>query len=607
MKKIGITYKIAFLVALVAFAGCMRVLDKTDLNAINDDIWEDEGMATAYINNLYANNMPSMALGDYSGISDEIFSSETSYKNFLYGINGETDINTFELMTREYYGLIRRINFGIKGLENSVGLADTIKNQLIGQCMFLRAYKHWTLVQAYGGIVMLMHVQNPFYETLDLPRSSASECVKLIVDDLDKAIEYLPVEWDSDNNGRITSGAAAAMKGRILLHYASPLFNPDNEQERWVEAYDSNAKAIELLSKMNTPRELYSDFGGIFTIDVLDNPEAVIFKRYDANSGEAYTSSWEASIRPVSAGGNMSYTPTWNLVKAFPMVNGKLINDSSSGYDSTFYWQNRDPRFYETIGYNGCSWKFNGSDFDRQWAYQRNTVESNRSPASGFYNKKASDESINESNTGLTSTSWIELRYAEVLLNYAECANEIGKTSEAIGYVRQIRVRAGIDEGVAGNTYGISDNVSKTELRQLIMIERQVEFAFENKRYWDLRRRLMFREDLGDIVKKLNGTYRLGLTTSVNGAYLRRITDSFSDYKGWNRIDTIAYLGHINIDDNDNYNTYFKTALKVMDTDPINYLEMYDFFAMPKRIIESSDSIEQTLGWQFGTFDPLEE
>jgi hypothetical protein len=248
------------------------------------------------------------------------------------------------------------------------------------------------------------------------------------------------------------------------------------------------------------------------------------------------------------------------------------------------------------------------------WTF-RNVKENNRIPATGFYNKKATDPTIDQENVSQTSTAWIELRYAEVLLNFAECANELGKTAEALEKIRSIRERAWTGAGFdppAGGDYGIPNSVSQEVLRQIIMVERQVELAYENKRYWDLRRRKMFREDLGQYVKKLNGTQRHGFTYTAIRGFHNEITDETSPYYGQLRMDTALALGHLDIDDESSFSSYWRITyrnLDVYNSEPIliDYQPLYDFFAVPSSMLEKSKLVQQTLGWINGTFDPLDE
>ncbi len=604
-------YKIfIFIVSLVSLMACEDVLDKRDLNVVGDNIWDNETTANMYLTNLYEDNMMEFSMSENSPMSDETYSSSTSYTKFMYGnVDGSTT-SPVTVMHKDKYSLIRRINFCLEGLEGS-SLSDSAQGLIAGQALFLRAYRHWEMVQLYGGIPMLNTVLDPYYDDLDIARSKTSESIDMIVADLDEAIASLPVEWtQTEDLGRITSGAAAAFKGRILLSWASPMFNPENKAERWQRAYKANQEAIDLLSQMSTPRDLYPEFEDIFTVAAESNPEAVIFRTYNVSAGTDYTHGWEGTIRPPSAGGSGSSNPTWELVKAFPMANGKLINEEGSGYDSAHFWLNRDPRFYKTIVYNGATWELTGRDETKQWCHKYNSFENNRKPGTGFYCRKASDPTIAYASTGETGTDWLELRYAEVLLNFAECANEIGNSSEALEQVRRVRERAGIESG--DGTYGIEGSVSLEHLRELIMIERQVEFAFENKRYWDLRRRLMFREDLGEYVKKLNGTRRHGFDIEGKGDYGKLITDRESEYYRWRAIDTAILLGYVNIDSAD-FDTYFEYNFKEMEStsggeaQQLDYKELYDYFAIPSAIIQTSPLVIQTIGWLDGTFDPLEE
>ena len=607
MKSLPLAWMVIALVFL--FSSCQEVLDKHDLNVLTGEIWNDEDQATLYINNLYQDNMPKSYFGTNSQLCDETYSSDLQYADLLYGFKTPSDINSVTVMHKDKYALIRYINIALEGLEGS-GLSEELKAPLRGQALFFRAWRYWEMVQLYGGVPMVMIVQDPYSEDLNVPRSKTSESIDMIVADLDEAIDLLPADYILDGDkGRITSGAAAAFKGRILLTWASPLFNRNNDQARWQRAYDANQQAIDLLAQMNIPRALHPDFATIFTTDVTTNPEAIIYKRFSLSAGTSYTQGWENSIRPPSGGGNGGFSPTRQLIEAFPMANGKLTNEEGSGYDPTYYWQNRDPRFYATVAYNGDQWEMSGRDEVNVWTF-RNSKELNRVPSSGFYNKKGSDPTVAREDISQTSTSWIELRYAEVLLNFAECANEIGQTAEALEQVRAIRARAGIEPG--GGDYGISNSVSQDVLRQVIMVERQVEFAFENKRYWDVRRRLMFRQDLGEYVKKLNGTQRTGFTYRAVGIWGREVTDQSSPYYGQLNIDMALAEGDLDLNDKESSDQYFTRSDRNLDiylgqSAEINYLELYDFFAVPSSMIEKSPAVEQTSGWLNGTFDPLAE
>jgi hypothetical protein len=280
------------------------------------------------------------------------------------------------------------------------------------------------------------------------------------------------------------------------------------------------------------------------------------------------------------------------MVEAFPMKNGVSITEAGSGYDPVYFWKNRDPRFYATIVYNGAVYDFpdQAPAGRRQWQYyykdgsSLKSVETSNPTKTGFYTRKAINKNILKANVKLTDTDWIEIRYAEVLLNLAECANETDRISEAYDELIAIRARAGISANTNGK-YGLKESMTKEAMRDAVMLERQIEFAFENKRYWDLRRRNLF-------ASKLNGMRRYGIRATLKS------TIKHSDFL--NMRDTIKL--------DTRYHVYFDTELWLKDDkEPINYPQpAYNFFGIPQNMLDRSPAVIQTLLWENGTFDPLE-
>ena len=214
-----------------------------------------------------------------------------------------------------------------------------------------------------------------------------------------------------------------------------------------------------------------------------------------------------------------------------------------------------------------------------QWTYVGS--ELNNPTPSGFYCRKAVDESYTPYYTERSSTDWIEIRYAEVLMNYAECAAELGKNDEAYTILKQIRNRAGILPGSDG-LYGLKAGMSQDDMIKAIMLERKIEFAFEGKRYWDLRRRRLF-------ASELNGTRRHGLLPK-----LKISQEEFDKIKD-----------NVNIDKDKD--TYFRDSLIVLDTKfDIDFKDNYYFYAIPNKHLETNSKLEQTQGWDGGTFNPYE-
>lgn len=570
---------------VMLLASCEEVLDKPAPDAITPALWNNEKQATLYLNRLYDKSLPGQGFGANSDNSDESPSNATNSANTMYG---RLTIDAIGNYSQPNFLEIRDINIAIEEIESG-NLSKEVKDKLQGQARVLRAWEYWDIVNLYGGVPMVLTALDPYKEDLQMPRTKTSEAINIIVDDLDKAIAGLPASWSVSEHGRVTRGAAAALKSRVLLYWASPQYNPGNAIDRWERAYNASKEAKELLEQDGYG--LMPSFEQIFLIEGNNNKEAVFRRLYDYSTNKIHT--WENSARPRALGidGGTSSNPTKQLVDAFPMKNGLPINDPASGYDDVHYWKGRDPRFYSTIVYNGAGYSVTGEPADRkQWHYyyynnsgQLVSVESQNPTTTGFYTRKAINPSVPKDQVKQTATDWIEIRFAEVLLNLAEAANEVGKTNEAYDELIKIRRRAGIEEG--DGFYGLKTGMTKEEMREAIMQERQIEFAFENKRYWDLRRRNLFAE-------KLNGTRRYGIRTILKPEFSHEEFLSIRD----------------NIDLDKDFETYFTVEEWLKDDESaINYPQpQYNFFGIPKSILDRSPAVEQTMGWDDGTFDPLQ-
>jgi hypothetical protein len=358
------------------------------------------------------------------------------------------------------------------------------------------------------------------------------------------------------------------------------------------------------------------NYKDLFTTEAINNPEAVLVRLY---TGVTYVHDWEYRIRPSSLGGyGHMINPTIQLEQAFLMADGKLTSDTSSGYDYRFFWFNRDPRFYQTIVYNGASWDMGGSTGRKQWMYDGLTGEFDI-PPSGMYCRKGQDASLTLDQIKLGKTDWMEIRLAEVYLNLAESANELGKTDEAVALLRTIRERAGILAG--DGSYGVPSNPSKVELLDLIMNERLIEFSFENQRYWDLRRRMMYTRDLSPRTKKLNNSRRTGweIWTQVypNPKNVKLPID-MKDSLNMEIAIGVPYRNTLTFTPQ-NYYHYFDPVVKTFDLNrvgnpnPLNprsslgiyYRPDYYFMPIAKERFSNSTKLLQSLGWEGGTYDPL--
>lgn len=553
---------------------CSDILNKKDLSAVTDDqVWGDAKYATAYLNRLYEKNLPK-----WEGEQDRDGDGANSifYSSYSDEADGGGGVMYGQLTTAScdywYYEDIRNINMLFEKLENNEAIDVETCTSLKAQASILRAWRYFCMVRVYGGVPMLLLPQK-LTDDLLVSRNKTSECIDIIIKDLDYAYENLPWSWTGDDLGRATKAAALALKGRVLLYYASPQFNPDNQLDRWEAAYKVNKQAKEELEANGYG--LYANYENIWYDEM--NKEVIWGRRYQEPGA---TNKWNAATRPLSEAQNYTGAnhPTLEMVESYPMVTGVPITESTD-YDPVLYWKNRDPRFNVTIAYNSCTWELSGKAGRKQWTYVG--AELNNPTATGFYCRKAVEPSYTSYYTERSSTDWIEIRHAEVLLNYAECAAMMDKKEEAYDALKAIRARAGILAGDNG-MYGLKAGLSSEQMIDAIMLERKLELSFEGKRYWDLRRRRLFNTEL-------NGKVRHGILPKLNIP-----EEEFNKIK-----DTVDF--------ENNYATYFRDSLVILDKNfAIDFKDNYYFYAIPNKYLETNSKMEQTQGWSGGTFNPLD-
>ncbi len=551
MKKIFITC--AEILALLP--SCASVLDKEDMNSISEDkVWADPTLATSFVNGLYV-SLPGwdVSLAD---ATDEA----TGGGSWCYGtVTPDSPIWYWP------YSDIRNTNTFIQNIQDPAVCSITdedLKSRLLAEARFIRAYLYFEMVKRYGGVPLITKPQE-LTDDLLVKRNSTKECFDFIIDELEACGPLLPDSYEAADEGRVTKGAAQAFLGRVLLFRASKQFNPGNNPEHWKKAYDSNKKTLEYLLLQGYA--LQEDFEKLFLDEM--NKEVVFAVRY-VNPGR--TQSRDASVRPIKFSQNASggCHPTQETIDRFPTSDGKrfTIADIREGQDIRDLWKNRDKRFYATIVYQESVY-FNETmelqeNAENDYAYGKNV-----GTKTGYYSKKAIDQNISITDARSSGTDYIDIRLAEVMLNYAEAAVEVGKTDEAFDMLAQIRQRAGIketsdDPELKGKRYGLNPGMSRDEMREAVRVERFVELLFEQNRLWDMRRWMIYDQ----IISGQGKRHALVLNKQANDSYT------------W-------YLF-----DRDN---------TPMITNPNIY-----FLPMKRGEMSNNPNLEQTKGWENGTFDP---
>ena len=407
------------------------------------------------------------------------------------------------------WGLIRNINDAIQGIEGGT-LSRGEKDQLVGQLYFLRAWRYFLLVKWYGGVPILTEVLDPV-EGPGTPRSSARECFRFIFDDLDRAAAMLEAAtahggWQNASDyGRITAGAALALKGRLMNLWASPLFNRANDPQRWTEAYEFQQQALAKIDAcghglVDASEQTAAGWADLF-VRSDRNPEAILLTIYNTNQGNSSTrknAGWEQSIRPSNTDGGGGKQPSQLMIDLFPMSDGKLpavydaydgLPTSAIAYDEACPWMNRDPRFYASIYYNGCQRNLNDPASLLYTHVGGNCGISDKATdvrftRTGYYMRKFNNYKSNSANA--TDGFMPLFCLAELYLNFAEAAYQSAGPDQQVGgmsareAVNIVRERVGMP--------GLPAGLSKADFERRYRKERRVELAFEDHRYYDVRR-----------------------------------------------------------------------------------------------------------------------
>ena len=413
------------------------------------------------------------------------------------------------------YAGIRRTNIFMQNI-NKVPIVETDQTTITNakltrqywraEARFIRVLMYFELLKRYGGVPLIGDKIFTLDDNLQIPRNTFAECVNYIVSECDIVKDSLRKEAIADGDwGRVPRGAAIALKCRVLLYAASPLFNgggfetdPVKKALSGYVSYDANrwnaviAAAEELrnlnyykLNDAGTP----NFFAATFT--TKKNAEIILAKQ-SANS-----TTLENSQAPVGFAGQATSqgltSPTQNFVDAFPMLNGQQPFNAdgtinvASGYSATAPYSNRDPRLDVTVFRNGYSWLGRTVETFEGGRDKPNTSTTAVQTKTGYYLRKFLGNFPTGSTYSNQSHNFPLFRYAETLLNYAEALNEVGRVEDAVTQIGLIRKRAGITAG-ANSRYGIRVGITQDEMRLLIRNERRIELAFEEHRFWDVRR-----------------------------------------------------------------------------------------------------------------------
>lgn len=512
------------LIFLGPFSSCKKDFLQRDLGAalIADSVFTNPEYLSNFADNSY-NYMiddfghlmaPNYVKGTTGQLSDEaVGSSAAAFSPFLTVMTkgtylGTTATDVIDMYERMYKG-IRNVNVALSKIDSVSWAGANYHPDLIkAQMYFLRAFFYYELAKRFGGVVLLDKALSKD-DNIDLPRSSFDSTILFISNDLDKAeqilstttftlgadVIYTPDGWNVTNYGRPTVGAVRALRSEVFLLDASPLHNTAGDLTKWQKA----AQAAYDVIKMKKYSLITNGYGTLLNQNQssVASPEYILMKVRRNRNLAGFLDDF---IMPPSMGGKQAMLyPTQNHVDLYEMkTTGRPISDPASGYNPQNPYLNRDPRLDFNVVRNGVTWADRIVEiYEGGKDYQ---PTSNAFTATGYYCKKLWPSQYRPSvAVPRQLLNFVYFRYAKILLNYAEAANEAygplvtpyDDTLSAIKAVNIVRSRPTVVMPALQTTNTIGNGfvqASKDSVRARIHNERAVELAFEEVRWWDLLR-----------------------------------------------------------------------------------------------------------------------
>ena len=520
----------------LSLGSCSDVMDVTPDGRLSlEEVFANPDYTAAYFSQAF-DNLPHKMMNYYwfdnlpSALSDESWSCDdvegvgaiNAYKG-----QGSARENLFETCYNEnfecqywerYWKSIRTINVFLQNIPTAAVNSETDRSRMTAEAHVLRAYYYLQLIKWYGALPI---IKVPFPDDADystVKKSSAVDCLKFVVEDCETAMLCEDLPWRIVNDRefrRLTRAMAAAIRSQAALYAASPLYNTGGEN-LWDYAYEKNkdsyqklkANGYELYTQQHHPEEYLNAYGEYFAQNATGGANPIDRETIWLDIKDNWGMWWVWGL-PIQSNYRAGCVPSQELVDANDMLEtGKPVLDlkqpyldethlqpnytEGSGYNPARPYEGRDPRFYATIIYNGAS-IYVGNTKSVVQTYNGGNSElrdnDRRYTRTGYYlNKYRNWQAF----SGLSGQDgkWKHYRMGEVYLNLAEAAIEAGHIDEGLALINDIRHRAGFDPSVDVTA------TTQEEARLLLRHERQVEFAFEEHRFFDTRRWTRNEEDL---------------------------------------------------------------------------------------------------------------
>ncbi|NID10932.1 RagB/SusD family nutrient uptake outer membrane protein [Fibrivirga algicola] len=473
---------IALLAAALWVGGC-KSLDLAPTDRFTEaTYWTSADRALSVLNTAYAgmyspdyffandalSDNAYNQLGDFQGANSI---ARGAYDPALGRIKGEWDF---------HYGGIKTTHILLANIDRIPAIDATLKARILAETRFIRAFHYFQLLTWYGDVPLFTQ-DIGIAEARSIPRTPRAEVLAFVLSELDAVTANLPtnVQYAAADKGRITKGAALALKARVLLY-----------ESRWAEVATVCEQLID--NTTNGTYGLYPSYEGLFLPAAENSQESILSLGFVP---ELRTHGNFRDFVPITIGERVNnIAPTQELVNDYLTSNGRAITETGSGYSETTPYTNRDPRLAATIVYDGYLWRRpNGSTstiYIRPGSTPanvdaRNEFGKQNASTTGYYVRKYYDPTANASfQSGL---DLMLIRYADVLLMYAEAKNEQGQLTAAIWdkTIGALRRRAGFTDA---NALAFPTGGNQASLRDIVRRERRIELALEGLRVFDIRR-----------------------------------------------------------------------------------------------------------------------
>lgn len=479
MKTKIIQYTIILTVALLSLVSC-NDLDLAPTNRFTDaNYWTSTEKAAAVLNMAYSQMFGANYFFANERLSDNLYEGRGNTDEKII-TSGQADaaLGRFANEWKNCYEGIKTCHIFLDNVDLVPNMDAAVKARMIAEIRFIRASLFFRLTNHYGDVPFFDY-NITLQEANTISRTPKAVVVAFVRDELNEIVGLLPKkgEYTDKDKGRITQGAVMTLLARTYLY-----------ENDWTNVASITGR---IINGDYGQYALYPSYEGLFLPENELNDEVILDMGYTLNL-RTWSEMYDAI--PLSVGGRINaFAPTQELVDDFIMKNGKGITESGSGFSEDNPYVNRDPRFGASIVYHGYQWRKGDGTVSTIYIRPGSSADAGvsnldeyagpgqNSTATGYYIRKYFDPTAPE---GMAAgLNLILMRYADVLLMYAEAKNELGEMNETVWNqtIRPIRERAGFTDASALN-YPTGD------LQNTIRGERRSELAFEGLRIFDIRR-----------------------------------------------------------------------------------------------------------------------